>query len=52
LFASGGPCYYTVMTGSNYFSGQMSYLRLANEQYTLPALTIQDMLLKTVRYQD
>jgi hypothetical protein len=46
LFASGGPCFYAMMTGSDYFAEQVSYLRLANEHYTVGALRLQDMVLK------
>lgn len=49
LFASGGPCFYEVMTGGNYFSEQMAYLQEADKHYTVWALFAQDMLLNMYR---
>ncbi|MBL1263669.1 phosphatase PAP2 family protein [Methylomicrobium sp. RS1] len=44
LFASGGPCYFEMLTGSHYFAEQMNYLHEVNRQYGLWSVTTQEML--------
>jgi hypothetical protein len=44
LLASGGPCYFEMMTGSHYFAEQMNYLHEVHKNYTLWSVMTQEML--------
>jgi hypothetical protein len=44
LFASGGPCYFEMMTGNRYFAEQMNYLQEVHRHYGLWSVSTQAML--------
>ena len=45
IFASVGPCFVGPIQGNEHFDAQMQYLRLANEQYPVAVLEVQQLLL-------
>lgn len=45
LLSSAGPCYYgKLIDGADPYAGLMTYLHAADQQYSIWALTVQDML--------
>lgn len=44
IFSSAGPCFYRVLTGSDYYEPLMSYLRHAAESWPVYAVETQNML--------
>jgi hypothetical protein len=44
VFASGGPCYFEMMTGNHYFTEQMNYLHEVHKNYGLWSVDTQEML--------
>lgn len=46
--SSVGPCFYERLTGDDYFSPLMNYLRTANETYNLFAISTQDKVWESI----
>jgi hypothetical protein len=49
VFASVGPCFIGPIFGDATFEAQMAYLAAANEQFPVPTLHVQDLLLQWYR---
>lgn len=50
VFASGGPCFYELMTGNDYFSELLHYLNKVNDEYPIETIPAQKMLLDSYQH--